>query len=152
MDAGEIGAGHDVTALYELSLVGGNGTQVDPLRYGGAKPANSVSAQEIAFVKLRYKQPEESRSRLIERPVHKDELRSAPSDSLRFAAAVVAFADSLRCGSHLGSFDLGKVAALARDARGKDGDGYRAEFVRLVETANRLKGGSATTDVAAIAQ
>lgn len=152
VDAGEIGAGHDVTALYELSLVGTGGAQVDPLRYGGAKPANTVSAQEIAFVKLRYKQPEESSSRLIEQPVHKDELRSTPSESLRFAAAVTAFADSLRGGSHLGNFDLGKIAALARSARGKDADGYRAEFVRLVETANRLKGGVATTEVAAIAQ
>ncbi|TDR41151.1 Ca-activated chloride channel family protein [Tahibacter aquaticus] len=152
VDAGEIGAGHDVTALYELSLVGDGSGQVDPLRYGGGdKPANSVGAAEIAFVKLRYKQPDEDNSRLIERPVRKSELRDSASENLRFAAAVAAFADSLRGGSHLGKFDLGQVAALARNARGKDADGYRAEFIKLVETAQRLKGDEKAQAVAVIA-
>lgn len=139
VDAGEIGAGHDVTALYELTLTGDAG-QIDPLRYGGTKPANSVSAEEIAFVKLRYKQPDEDSSRLIERPLRRSELQRSASERLRFAAAVAAFADSLRGGSHLGKFDLGRIAELARAARGDDSDGYRAEFVQLVEATQRIKG------------
>ncbi|MCQ4165657.1 VWA domain-containing protein [Tahibacter harae] len=139
VDAGEIGAGHDVTALYELTLTGDAG-QVDPLRYGGARPANTVSAEEIAFVKLRYKQPDQDSSRLIERPLRRSELQQSASERLRFAAAVAAFADSLRGGSHLGKFDLNGIAALARAARGEDSDGYRAEFVQLVEAARRIKG------------
>lgn len=152
IDAGEIGAGHDVTALYELTLVGDGGSQVDPLRYGGGnKPVNSVGAQEIAFVKLRYKQPNEDTSRLIERPLRKSELQDSASERLRFAAAVAAFADTLRGGTHLGAFDLERIATLARGARGTDSDGYRAEFLRLVATARRLKGGQDTPEVAVIA-
>lgn len=151
VDAGEIGAGHDVTALYELTLTSNGGNQVDPLRYGGSKPANSIGAQEIAFVKLRYKQPSEDTSRLIERPLHKSELRDSASDRLRFAAAVAAFADTLRGGTHLGAFDLERIAALARGARGPDSDGYRAEFLKLVATARRLKDGQETPEVAVIA-
>lgn len=152
IDAGEIGAGHDVTALYELTLVGDGGSQVDPLRYGGGnKPANSVGAQEIAFVKLRYKQPNEDTSRLIERPLRKSELQDSASERLRFAAAVAAFADTLRGGTHLGAFDLERIATLAHGARGRDSDGYRAEFLTLVATARRLKGGQDTPDVAVIA-
>lgn len=151
IDAGEIGAGHDVTALYELTLVGDGGL-VDPLRYGGGdKPANSVGAQEIAFVKLRYKQPNEDTSRLIERPLRKSELQDSASERLRFAAAVAAFADTLRGGTHLGAFDLERIATLARGARGADSDGYRAEFLKLVATARRLKGGQDTPEVAVIA-
>ncbi len=152
IDAGEIGAGHDVTALYELTLVGDGGSQVDPLRYGGGgKPANSVGAQEIAFVKLRYKQPSEDTSRLIERPLRKSELQDSASERLRFAAAVAAFADTLRGGTHLGTFDLDRIATLARGARGADPDGYRDEFLKLVATARRLKGGQETPQVAVIA-
>ncbi len=152
IDAGEIGAGHDVTALYELTLVGDGGSQVDPLRYGGGdKAANSVGAQEIAFVKLRYKQPSEDTSRLIERPLRKSELQDSASERLRFAAAVAAFADTLRGGTHLGTFDLDRIATLARSARGADRDGYRDEFLKLVATARRLKGGQETPEVAVIA-
>lgn len=151
IDAGEIGAGHDVTALYELTLVGDGGAQVDPLRYGGSKPANSVGADEIAFVKLRYKQPDQDTSRLIERPLRKRELQRDASERLRFAAAVAAFADSLRGGSHLGTFGLDNIATLARGARGSDTDGYRAEFLQLVTTARRLKGDTATQEIAVIA-
>ncbi|WP_313916208.1 VWA domain-containing protein [Tahibacter sp.] len=152
IDAGEIGAGHDVTALYELTLVGDGGSQVDPLRYGGGnKPANSVDAQEIAFVKLRYKKPNEDTSRLIERPLRKSELQDSASERLRFAAAVAAFADTLRGGAHLGAFDLERIATLARGARGTDSDGYREEFLKLVATARRLKGGQETPEVAVIA-
>lgn len=150
VDAGEIGAGHDVTALYELTLVGDAGTQVDPLRYGGDKPAAATApADELAFVKLRYKQPDADVSRLIERPLRKSELQSSASPRLRFAAAVAAFADSLRGGTHLGDFDLDRIAALARGAGGADdAEGYRAEFVRLVETARKLKQGEKRQEIA----
>jgi Ca-activated chloride channel family protein len=149
VDAGEIGAGHDVTALYELTLVGDGGAQVDPLRYGGDKPApKAVPADELAFVRLRYKQPDADVSRLIERPLHRSELQAQASPRLRFAAAVVAFADSLRGGTHLGDFNLDRIAALARGAGESDADGYRAEFARLVETARRLKQGERRAEIA----
>nr|WP_306673856.1 VWA domain-containing protein [Tahibacter caeni] len=149
VDAGEIGAGHDVTALYELTLVGDGGAQVDPLRYGGDKPAARASADELAFVKLRYKQPDADVSRLIERPLRRSELQASPSPRLRFAAAVAAFADSLRGGTHLGDFNLDRIAALARDAGdADDAEGHRAEFVRLIETARRLKHGEQRPEIA----
>lgn len=154
IDAGEIGAGHDVTALYELTLVGDGGAQVDPLRYGGDKTATkTAAADELAFVKLRYKQPDADVSRLIERPLHRSELQATASPRLRFAAAVVAFADSLRGGTHLGDFNLDRIAALARDAGdvgSADADGYRAEFVRLVDTARRLKQGERRAEIAVV--
>jgi Ca-activated chloride channel homolog len=152
VDAGEIGAGHDVTALYELTLVGDSGSQVDPLRYSAEKkPANSVGAAEIAFVKLRYKQPDADNSQLIERPVRKSELRETASGRLQFAAAVAAFADSLRGGTHLGQFDLARIAELARSAMGDHVDSYQAEFLQLVTTARRLKGQDSKPQVAVIA-
>ncbi|GMV29846.1 MAG: hypothetical protein AMXMBFR59_19710 [Rhodanobacteraceae bacterium] len=152
VDAGEIGAGHDVTALYELTLVGDGGAQVDPLRYGsGDTPASRISADEIAFVKLRYKQPDEDTSRLIERPLRRSELQTVASERLRFAAAVAAFADSLRGGTHLGDFNLDRIAQLGRTSRGSDTGGHRDEFVRLVETARRLKAGDSEPEVAVIA-
>ncbi|HVH32516.1 MAG TPA: VWA domain-containing protein [Tahibacter sp.] len=151
IDAGEIGAGHDVTALYELTLVGDGGAQVDPLRYGGDKTATkTAAADELAFVKLRYKQPDADVSRLIERPLHRSELQATASPRLRFAAAVVAFADSLRGGTHLGDFNLDRIAALARGAGESDADGYRAEFARLVETARRLKQGERRAEIAVV--
>ena len=138
IDAGEIGAGHNVTALYELTLKGSGSAQVDPLRYGTADKTDA-KADELAFLRLRYKQPEQDVSRLIERPIARHEVAAVPSERLRFAAAVGAFADSLRGATHLGQFDLARIAALADDARGKDGAGYRAEFVGLVRKAQSLQ-------------
>ncbi|MGV3650970.1 MAG: YfbK domain-containing protein, partial [Devosia sp.] len=143
VDAGEIGAGHTVTALYEITPVGSGAERFDALRYG-ERPAAPVAAidpsDELAFVKLRYKRPGEADSRLIERPVGPaDVLESldAASTDMRFAAAVAAFGQTLR-GSEFGTMDYAAIEALARDARGVDEGGYRAEFIALVGLARTL--------------
>ncbi len=139
IDAGEIGAGHDVTALYELTLVGSDATQIDALRYGKEEAAAPAKGDELAFLRLRYKRPDEDKSQLIEQPIRRAQIAARPGERLAFAAAVAAFADQLRGGKHLGDFDLKHIAALARDARGEDAAGYRAGFVRLVEKARELR-------------
>lgn len=139
VDAGEIGAGHDVTAIYEVVLAGSGGESVDPLRYGA--PATVKHAgDELAFVKLRYKQPEAEKSTLIERPIRRSEIAREASPRLQFAAAVAAFADRLRGGEHLGDFDLAKIAALANAGRNDDRFGYQREFLELVNRAQTLSG------------
>lgn len=141
-DAGEIGAGHTVTALYEIALVGSKGLSVDPLRYQ-AEPDQTgegepIRAEEFALLRLRYKAPDGNVSKLIETPLPSAWLKQArdPSADDKFAAAVAAFGQYLRGGERLGQFDLDQIAALARAGRGTDEDGYRAEFIDLVELAD----------------
>mgnify|MGYP001202596602 CR=1 FL=1 len=141
VDAGDIGAGHTVTAIYEVVLVGSEGALVDPLRYENRtdQPAGDPNAAEFAFVKIRYKLPGEETSKLIEQPLLKAEFEGktleGASDDLRFAAAVAAFAQLLRGGEYLRDFDYADVIALAQDAKGEDPFGYRAEFINLVKLA-----------------
>lgn len=145
VDAGEIGAGHDVTALYELCLVGMDCGASDPLRYGPA-PAATARGDEIAFLRLRYKRPGETASTLVETPVRRSQVTTTAPESLRFAAAVVAYADLLRGGRHTNGYTWDQVEALARGARGDDPWGYRGEFLQLVAQARSLSpavGGSA---------
>ncbi|WP_343211226.1 VWA domain-containing protein, partial [Arenimonas sp.] len=137
VDAGEIGAGHDVTAIYEISLVGSGGEASDALRYSRTQPMPGAGA-ELAHLKLRYKLPGNDRSVLMERPVTRRDIRAQASESLRFAAAVAAYADLLRGGTHSNGFTWDQVEALARGARGEDTWGYRGEFVQLVAQARSL--------------
>jgi Ca-activated chloride channel family protein len=140
IDAGEIGAGHDVTALYEITLVGSAATQNDPLRYGSTTGVgNKITAQELAFLRLRYKAPQSDTSTLIERPLQRSQIAAQASGRLAFAASVAAFADQLRGGKHVGDFDLARVATLARSVGGQDRGGYRKGFVELVERARSLQ-------------
>jgi Ca-activated chloride channel homolog len=145
-DAGEIGAGHTVTAIYEIALKGSKGLMVDPLRYGNAatdgKP--DPDASEFAFLRLRYKAPDGDVSKLIETPLPVSALKepSEPPADARFAVAVAAFGQKLRGGDYIGKFGYDQIAQAARAARGSDGDGYRAEFIDLVETAKALDCGS----------
>ena len=138
VDAGEIGAGHTVTAIYEFVPKGSDTGLVDDLRYDAAKPAASAGADEYAFVKLRYKLPDADVSRLIEVPVAASaevkELVAIPQEA-RFAAAVSAFGQLLRGGQYTKSFTYDDVIALAQGAKGTDAFGYRAEFVNLVRLA-----------------
>ena len=140
IDAGEIGAGHSVTALYEVALKGSGGEKVDPLRYGSG--AGKVEAgAEIAWLKLRYKAPDGDTSKLIERPITRADAVSdiaSASESLRFAAAVSAFGQVLRGGKYTGQYGYDDVLALARSARGDDKQGWKGEFVQLVELADSL--------------
>ncbi len=140
IDAGEIGAGHTVTALYELALVGSSGQLIDPLRYGEAKQKRRSNNEEAAFVRLRYKAPEGKVSKLIEQPVRLPSRNRGyePSEELRFAAAVAGFGQILRGGEYLRDFGYADVVDLARDARGADHDGYRGEFLNLVRLADSL--------------
>jgi Ca-activated chloride channel family protein len=147
VDAGDVGAGHRATALYEIVPAGGRGRRVDELRYGGRSadeplPSGGETAEEYAFLKIRYKLPGEDRSRLITTPITPAQeyrsLAAAPGEA-RFAAAVAAFGQILRGDSRVGSFAYEDVLALARAARGDDVYGYRAEFLGLVRLAESAR-------------
>jgi Ca-activated chloride channel family protein len=133
VDAGDIGAGHTVTALYEIALVGSGGERVDPLRYQ-EEPVAGDPTGELAFLRLRYKAPDGDTSRLIEQPILPED--SEMSDRLAFAASVAAFGQHLRGGQYLEGFGLDDILALATPARGEDPFGYRAEFLQLVRLAD----------------
>ncbi|EZH77673.1 VWA domain-containing protein [Ectopseudomonas composti] len=139
VDAGDIGAGHTVTALYEIVPAGGKGW-LDPLRYqASAQPASESG--ELAWLRIRYKAPGEAASRLLERPIARAEAKpaAAASEDLRFAAAVAAFAQQLKGGRYTGDFDLAQSIALARSAKGEDRFGLRSEFIQLAEIAQSLQ-------------
>ena len=140
VDAGEIGAGHSVTALYEITLVDGDARRLEPLRYQKeAKPSDHGS--ELAFLRLRYKAPDGDTSTLIEQPLQREGIVSSnsTSDNFRFSAAVAAFGQLLRGGRYTESFGYAAAAKLAQGARGEDRFGYRAEFLQLVRLAASLK-------------
>ena len=139
VDAGEIGAGHTVTALYELTPVGSEATRLPPLRYADADAAKG-QADEIAFLKLRFKQPDADQSELIEQAIARPAQIGQGSVQLQFAAAVAAFGEALRGGKYLDGFRYAKIAQLARRAEGKDPFGFQAEFVELVNRAASLSG------------
>lgn len=142
VDAGEIGAGHTVTALYELTLAGSPARLIDPLRYGATPPPRdrAASGGELAFVRLRYKAPEGGQSRLIEQPVQRTALQPlSEAPELRFAAAVAAFGQKLRGSDYLGSYSWADIGRLAAGARGDDPEGYRGEFVSLVRLADAIE-------------
>ena len=144
-DAGELGAGHTVTALYEVvpAGVGMPGGSVDPLRYqeqpDPPEPAVARSgfADEMMYVKVRYKDPDGERSKLLQQPVF-DGI-DTPSVDFRFAAAVAGFGMLLRDSEHAGALTLDDIVSLAEAGRGDDPRGYRGEFIRLVETARDIK-------------
>ncbi len=139
VDAGDIGAGHQVTALYEIALVGSGGERLPARRYGSADTqARTTAGNEIAHLRLRYKRPGEARSQLIETPILRSALQREPSQSLRFATAVAAYADLLRGGRNVGNWNWDEVAATARASTGDDRWGLRQEFVQLVGDAQRL--------------
>lgn len=146
IDAGEIGAGHSVTALYEINLVSSNKKSIDPLRYANAGTQATTHSNEIALLRLRYKQPDSDNSRLIEHPIHVTEIQKLvdkTSDNFRFSAAVAGFAQLLRGGKYTDDFSFNDVLQLARQARGDDPFGYRGEFISLVNLANTLQTTSA---------
>ncbi|MBN9306775.1 VWA domain-containing protein [Devosia sp. 67-54] len=141
VDAGDIGAGHTVTALYEITPVGSGAELNDPLRYGASSAAPAASSDELGFLKIRYKAPEGDASKLITAPITKDlvvgELAAAGNDQ-RFAAAVAAFGQKLKGSAYGETLSWQQIADLANGAKGSDADGYRAEFVQLVKVAALL--------------
>jgi Ca-activated chloride channel family protein len=138
VDAGDVGSGQTVTALYDIVPVGGPRV-VDDLRYGAQAPASGASSPaEYAFVKIRYKLPRSDRSVLISTPVDRasehGRFEDAPLDA-RFATSVAAFGEILRGGKHTGQFGYDDVLRIASAARGDDPYGYRSEFLQLVRAA-----------------
>ncbi len=133
VDAGEIGAGHTVTALYEVTPTGSPAERLSDLRYAQAEQARDTS-QEYAFLKLRYKRPGEDRSTLIETPVLPDRA-DIPAAETRFAAAVAGFGELLRGSTEISGWTYDDALVLASGARGDDPFGYRAGFMELVRLA-----------------
>jgi Ca-activated chloride channel homolog len=141
VDAGDIGSGHTVTAIYEVTLAGSQGRMIDPLRYpqGGAAPATPAAATgEYAFVKVRYKLPSESTSHLISHPVTEadvvQDFARLPED-LRFAAAVAGAGQLLKRDAYIKDFTFDAAIEIATNARGADQYGYRNEFVQMLRAA-----------------
>ncbi len=145
VDAGDIGSGHSVTAIYEITPKGSGGEQMDPLRYGQATVNNGgvANADEYAFVKIRYKLPNEDVSKLITTPVTSaNEVQSfdQASNDQRFSVAVAAFGQKLRDEDATAKFGYDKIMEIATAARGADPFGYRSEFLSLVRLASALGG------------
>ena len=140
VDAGEIGAGHQVTALYEITPVGSAAVEIPPLRYGdesvGAMPDLH---EELGYVNLRYKDPGASESTLIGTPILPAVPGAADSDA-RFAAAIAGFGQLLKDDRYLGDWGYADAADLARKAVGEDPFGYRAEAVRLIDSMQAIDG------------
>jgi len=148
VDAGEIGAGHAVTALYEIVPAGAEdgraAGEVEALRYaprGAAAEVPREVADELLTVKVRYKEPAGTESRRLEFPVKDGGAAFADaSGDFKFAAAVAAFGMVLRDSEHKGTTDLAAVETWAEAGLGYDPGGYRAEFVELVKTVRRGRG------------
>lgn len=138
VDAGEIGAGHTVTAIYEIVMRGNKGW-LGESRYQKNVVSNSVS-DEIAFLKIRYKKPDQDSSKLLQWPIMKAQIKELDeaSNEFRFAASVAAFGQLLREGTYLKSFAYDDVLNLARSSKGNDPFGYRGEFLQLVSLAKGL--------------
>ncbi|MDE1152502.1 MAG: VWA domain-containing protein [Micavibrio sp.] len=142
IDAGEVGAGHAVTAIYEITPVGAKPVS-DPLRYSAKEKALPVDTDkkdggnEYAFLKIRFKQPDGDTSKLMTRPITpSDDKKFADlPDDLRFAAAVAGFGQVLRGSAYTNGLTYDQIIDMANNARGKDEFGYRSEFVNLVRLA-----------------
>ncbi|MBI5010951.1 MAG: DUF3520 domain-containing protein, partial [Bacteroidia bacterium] len=144
-DAGEMGAGHNVTALYELIPSGSDERipAVDPLKYQNNEVKNipdRTNSQEFLTIKLRYKKPDGNSSILMDKPVkgYVKDIDEA-SDNLRFAAAVSEFGMILRNSEFRGTSTLAGASELARSSRGQDEDGYKSELIRLIDTVKDMR-------------
>jgi Ca-activated chloride channel family protein len=140
-DAGELGAGHSVTALYEITLTDREDDRSDrPLKYSDVTVRDGARrSSELLTVSFRYKPPTESQSRLLSEVVKDRNTRFADaSENFRFSAAVAEFGMILRDSKHKGDATMAQVVFTARAARGEDHHGYRAEFVNLAEMAEIL--------------
>ncbi|MGI9367574.1 MAG: vWA domain-containing protein [Ruegeria sp.] len=134
VDAGDIGAGHSVTAIYEVTPVGSDAVRNGSLRY--ATDVSPEGSDEIGFFKLRYKTPGEADSKLIEQPILPDQ--GLATDDIQFSFAIAGFGQLLRGGKYLGGWSYDDAIALANAAKGDDPFGYRAEAVTLMRLAETL--------------
>ena len=142
VDAGDIGAGHTVTAIYEVSLTNSSNKANDPLRYqNNSSQSDENKSDELAFLRLRYKAPEEKSSELIEIAINKKQIINKlddTSNNYQFSAAVAGFAQLLRGGTNLSTMELDNIILLAQQGKGEDIHGYRAEFINMVKLAQAL--------------
>jgi Ca-activated chloride channel family protein len=143
-DAGELGSGHTVTALYEIIPANSKEaiSQTDELKYQKNKvDAIAYNSKELMTLKLRYKQPNGNESKLISTPViDQDVLLSKTSNDFRFSAAVAEFGMLLRNSEFKGTSNYYNVVALAEGAKGKDKEGYRVEFINMVKSCQLVAG------------
>jgi Ca-activated chloride channel family protein len=145
VDAGEIGAGHTVTALYELVLQGSEGQRVDPLRYQG-EPSSTFktkesASNELAFIKFRYKALNETKSKLISHPISMPKQITAfehATEDFRFSATVAEFGEVLRQSKYISGLDYPTMIEHALNSKGSDPFGYRSEFIQLLRLASNL--------------
>ncbi|MDF9796770.1 Ca-activated chloride channel family protein [Catalinimonas alkaloidigena] len=141
-DAGELGSGHTVTAMYEIIPADSEEDvpSVEPLKYQEQKvKSNARQSDEMLILKLRYKSPDGSKSQLIEQPLLDRTVRlEDTSDNFRFAAAVAGFGMLLRDSEYKGDLTYDAIARLAQGAKGGDKEGYRQEFIRMVESCNLM--------------
>ena len=142
VDAGDIGAGHTVTAIYEVSLTNSSNKANDPLRYqNNSSQSDENKSDELAFLRLRYKAPAEKSSELIEIAINKKKIINKlddTSNNYQFSAAVAGFAQLLRGGTNLSTMALDNIILLAQQGKGEDTHGYRAEFINMVKLAQAL--------------
>ncbi len=147
-DAGELGSGHTVTALYEIIPVGVKSDflkNVDPLKYqNNIKPLSKSShTNEMMTVKFRYKAPDGDVSKLIEHPLKDNQIPIAKtSNNFRFAASIAEFGMLLRNSEFKAGASFDNVIKMAKKAKGDDEEGYRSEFIRLAESAQLLAKGN----------
>ncbi|MCF6292732.1 MAG: VWA domain-containing protein [Robiginitomaculum sp.] len=138
VDAAEIGSGHTVTAIYEITAPDSKSRMIEDLRYGSKDKSVVKLSDEIAHVRIRYKLPKQDQSRLIEQAITDadkvDKLNQAPK-YVQFSTAVAGFAQILRSETRLQDFGFDQVIALAQESKGADEFGYRAEFISLVRLA-----------------
>lgn len=141
-DAGELGAGHTVTALYEIIPAGVKDEftgKVDALKYQASPATNTAFNEEMLTIKLRYKKPGSDESKLMVQPVVDENISSGnTSDNFRFSAAVASFGMLLRNSAYTQNATYESVMDWAKHAMGKDVNGYRKEFINLVEQASSL--------------
>ncbi|MBN2524571.1 MAG: von Willebrand factor type A domain-containing protein [Bacteroidales bacterium] len=140
IDAGELGSGHTVTALYELVLNDNEKDGKNRLKYQSTSVnETALESNEVATIKLRYKEPDGYKSKLIEAIVHDESKTLAQaSENFRFSAAVAEFGMHLRNSEFKGTTNIDSILELARNARGYDEEGYRSEFIRLVKSSETL--------------
>ncbi|MDO8343889.1 MAG: VWA domain-containing protein, partial [Cellvibrio sp.] len=142
VDAGEIGAGQRVTAIYEITPVGAESGLLEESRYQKESKPDTGKNSEYAFLRLRYKLPTESKSNLIETPItaaSKVKINAEYQQEVNFSLAVAGFAQLLKGSNYAGDFTYDKVIELAQANKGKDEFGYRTEFVQLVRKAKIAK-------------
>jgi Ca-activated chloride channel homolog len=146
VDAGDVGSGHTVTALYEITPVGSNAVSVDTPRYSpNNDPPTRIergARNEYGFIRIRYKLPTETVSEVINQPIplRTPDVPAVVQREVKFSTAVAGFGQLLRGGTHTGNLTYEDIIESAQNAKGEDRNGYRAEFVDLVRKAQKANG------------